>query len=741
MTMPQPETTKPGTPPTPTLATWLLAAACAFHTACGDDPPPTEPPPPQALDWCPRITPGSSGMSSSALAMSNAHALVRFFSPGSHYREIDAALAGAMEGSTVDWNGVARAYAEALDSVCAHEATASADLPVVQVEQHDTVAVIRPGTGEPVLPEGTRAVAIDLRGLPDAPGLEEALTRAISVASSQPVPRVSARVRVNDGMTDEYSAQSLYSNTTDLLAAPDYPASGAVDLPVALLTGPTLPPAAARFVVDLRTARRAWLWGEPVATAVAESRWVPLAAQGLSIRTSRLEDSTGPLPDQLPADRALAGALADSLSELPTLGTPAALDRSAAVARTGMTQRQRPTGTTAQVAQTVGIARASLLITHGAVRRFFPYFHVVGDGIDARLEETLAAVDATPVSQLQTLQLLRRFGAVLQDGHVFVSASPSPFIGDLPALLEEVAGGDVVVRRSLVPELQAGDTLVRVGDRSTAEWYAEELSRTSAATHGYRHALATRRLLQLTGPLSLVMRAMDGTERTVQARPWTGANLGAALGYSPSRRASGWLGDVGAPTLYYITMSSDVTTDLGAALQHLDTASAAQGLIVDMRGYPGFSHYDFTRHLIQGPYVSPLFRVGRWTGPDAHEVRESQYAFTGSTTRAYTGPLVLLVGPRSVSAAENFSTMLVGANRVRVVGQRSAGTNGNITNLLLPGGFRFMYTGMEVLRPDRSTFHGVGIVPDEEIVPTTEDFATGRDAVLLKAIDVLQAHE
>lgn len=730
------------TPP-PTVATWLLAAACAFHTACGDDPPPplTEPPPPQALDWCPHVTPGPAGTASSALAMSNAHALVRFFSPGSSYREIDAALAGALEGSTVDWNGVARAYADALDSVCANEAATSTDLPAVQVEQHDTVAVIRPGTGEPVLPEGTRAVAIDLRGLPDAPGLEEALARAISIASGQPVPRVSARVRVNDGMTDEHSAQNVYSNTTDLLAATTYAASGTEDLPVALLTGSTLPPAAARFVVDLRAARRAWLWGEPVVTAVAESRWVPLAAQGLSIRTSLLEDSAGPLPDQLLADRELSGALTDSLRELPTLGTPDALDRSAAVARTGMTQRRRETGTTAQVAQTAGIARASLLIVHGAARRFFPYFHVVGDGIDARLEETLASVDAAPVSQLQTRQLLRRFGAVLQDGHVFVNASPSPIIGILPALMEQVAGGDVVVRRSVVPEFQAGDTLVRVGDRSTAEWYAEELSRTSAATDGYRHELATRRLRELTGPLSLVLRASDGTERTVQAQPWTGGNLGAALGASPSRRASGWLSDVGAPSLYYVSMNNDVTTDLAAALRHLDIASGAQGLIVDMRGYPGFSHYDFIQHLIQGPFVGPIFRVGRWTGPDANEVREQQYSLTGSTTRAYTRPIVLLVGPHSVSAAENFSTMLVAANRVRVVGQRSAGTNGNVTNLLLPGGFRFMYTGMEVLRPDRSTFHGVGIVPDEEIVPTTEDFAIGRDAALLKAINVLQAHE
>ncbi|WP_426754435.1 S41 family peptidase [Myxococcus sp. Y35] len=734
-------TTKTGGPATSTLTRWLLAAACAVQTACGDDPPapPAEPPPPQAVDWCPHVTSGPTSTTPAPLAMSEAHALVRFFSPGSYYREIDAALTAALEGPTIDWDGVARAYAEALEDVCAGASTAPTALSEVRVEQHDAVAVIHPGTGEPVLPAGTRAVAIDLRGLPAAAGLEDALARAIAVASAQPVPRAAARVRVHSGMTDEQNAASVYKNTTRLLDSPAYPATGTAELPVVLLTGPRLPPAAARFAVDLRAAQRAWLWGEPVATAVAESRWVALGAQGVSIRVSRLEDASGPLPDLLPADRALTDALADSLRELPELGTPPALERSAAVARAGVARRGPQTSASPRVEQTAGVARAALIITHGAMRRFFPYFPVVGDGIDARLEETLAAVDAAPVSQLRTRDLLRRFSEVLQDGHGFVFTSPSPVIGILPALLEEVAGGDVVVRRSLVPEFRPGDTLVRVGDRTTADWYAEELARTSAATHGYRHELATRRLRELTGPLSLVMRSTDGTERTVEAQPWTGGNIVEALGTSPSRRDSGWLSDLGAPSLYYITMNSDVTTNLDAAIRHVETASTAQGLIVDMRGYPGFSHYDFIRHLIQGPYVSPLFRTGRWTGPDQHDIQEEQYSFTGSTTLAFTGPIVLLVGPRSVSAAENFSTMLVAANRVRVVGQRSAGTNGNITNLMLPGGFRFTFTGMEVLYPDRSTFHGVGIVPDEEIVPTTEDLALGRDSELLKAIELLQA--
>lgn len=84
---------------------------------------------------------------------------------------------------------------------------------------------------------------------------------------------------------------------------------------------------------------------------------------------------------------------------------------------------------------------------------------------------------------------------------------------------------------------------------------------------------------------------------------------------------------------------------------------------------------------------------------------------------------------------------LVGANRVRVVGRRTAGTNGNITRLRLQGGFWFYYTGMEVLYPDGSTFHGVGVVPEVEVVPSLEDLAAERDPELLKAIELLKSGE
>ncbi|WP_275900272.1 S41 family peptidase [Pyxidicoccus trucidator] len=723
----------------PTLS-WLLLAACILQTACSDEkppgPPPVEVPAPQAIDWCPYVAAGPPGTAPGALAMSSAHALVRFFSPGSHYVALDAALVRALEGPTVDWDAAARVYAEALESVCALETVAEAPLPAVSVEDLGGIAVIHPGTGDVTLPAGARAVAIDLRVLPAAPGLEEALGRAISAASTGAVARVNYRVRVHKGLMDEVREESAYSNTTTSQSSPPYTASGAAELPVALLTSPTLAPAAARFAVDLRAAGRAWLFGEPVATAVAESRWVPIGARGLAIRVLQLEDSAGPLPDLLPADRALQGALADSLRELPTLGAPTSLDRSVPAARAKMERRRPQEESRPTVGESPGIARASLVIAHGAMRRFFPYFPVVGDGIDARLEETLAAVDAAPVSRERLIQHMRRFGAVLQDGHNFVFAANPPTIGYLPALFTEVQG-EAVVRRSMEPGMRPGDTLVRIGPRSAADWYAEELARTSAATPGYRFDLATRRLREMTGPLALGLRALDGSERTVEVQPQPSSSL-TGLGSLGPERPAGWLDDLGAPSLYYLNLDTAVLDRMEDFRQSMTEATKARGLVVDMRGYPGgINHYLVAAHLIQQPFVSPLFRYTRWTGPDQRSTEDENLNFEPVTASAFTGPIVLLVGPHSVSAAENFAIMLVATKRVRVVGQRSAGTNGNITTLLLPGFIQFLFTGMEVLHPDGSTFHGVGIVPDVEAAPTAEDIATGRDPELLKAIELL----
>jgi C-terminal processing protease CtpA/Prc len=222
--------------------------------------------------------------------------------------------------------------------------------------------------------------------------------------------------------------------------------------------------------------------------------------------------------------------------------------------------------------------------------------------------------------------------------------------------------------------------------------------------------------------------------KTVTVQPHPAADF-TAVGVASSRGA-GLLGDLGAPQLYYVNLDGSVLGNIAAFRSALMEAATAKGLVVDMRGYPGIDHYEAAQRLVQVNFSSPIFRTKVLTGLDEGSVNEESYSEAPLASPSFVGPIALLVGHSTVSAAENFSTMLVDAQRVHVVGRTSAGTNGNITGVQVPGDFGFTFTGMEVRHADagQSVFHGVGIVPHIEVALTAQDFAGGGDPELEAAV-------
>src|SRR6185436_9365034 len=66
----------------------------------------------------------------------------------------------------------------------------------------------------------------------------------------------------------------------------------------------------------------------------------------------------------------------------------------------------------------LGDIRGQLLVFHGALRLFFPYFPAVGDNIDPRLVETLATLgSSSPVDRVLAYRVVRRFSEAIRDGH------------------------------------------------------------------------------------------------------------------------------------------------------------------------------------------------------------------------------------------------------------------------------------------------------------------------------------
>src|SRR5262245_66615999 len=102
--------------------------------------------------------------------------------------------------------------------------------------------------------------------------------------------------------------------------------------------------------------------------------------------------------------------------------------------------------------------------------------------------------------------------------------------------------------------------------------------------------------------------------------------------------------------------------------------------------------------LICSRFSSMTFNIPVWSGPDVRTVNSSHYEV--DPVNPYCGPIVLMVSTQIISHNEDMAAQLVGANRVTVVGRRSAGTNGNITSVLLLGNGVTVFTGMEVRNVD-----------------------------------------
>jgi hypothetical protein len=199
-------------------------------------------------------------------------------------------------------------------------------------------------------------------------------------------------VREHRGMTDEVWAEfNAYTNSIIELSQSDIPGSaqGGQTITLALLTGSRIAPEAAQFAGTLRLARKAWLVGQDVFSSIAESRWrgVGTSAQTGSGLVYRVEDLFDPphnrWPDVIPADVRADNPSLDDLSRiLRGLGSPSQVN---GAATRPVLQHVAPYRDIQPATNRLGDARAQLVVYHGALRLFFPYFPVVGDSIDPRL--------------------------------------------------------------------------------------------------------------------------------------------------------------------------------------------------------------------------------------------------------------------------------------------------------------------------------------------------------------------
>jgi C-terminal processing protease CtpA/Prc len=372
---------------------------------------------------------------------------------------------------------------------------------------------------------------------------------------------------------------------------------------------------------------------------------------------------------------------------------------------------------------------ADVALGWNVFQHFYPYFDVTEVDWAAELRTALRAA-ATDAGECEFLVTLRRMVAALDDGHGGVhhgcegptraplvqveSVEGRPTITAVGAGVEGVRAGDVVLRVDGLP----ADSLLRA-----------RAALVSSATPQWRRFLTNA--LLLTGRDSLVrvtvQRAAGDTE-TVRLRRGPPVEV-----HGPKPEPVAQL----RPGIWYVDLDRVTDAQLQAALPEL---ARATGLVFDLRGYPdGLNPFAFFSHLIREPATSARWNVPVVTRPDRVGWRwlTSGRWELRPVAPYLAAPRVFITDGRAISYAESVMGIVEAYRLGEIVGETTAGTNGNVNPFVLPGGYAVSWTGMQVLKHDGSRHHGVGIRPTVPVQRTRAGVAAGRDEQLERAVEVV----
>jgi C-terminal processing protease CtpA/Prc len=105
----------------------------------------------------------------------------------------------------------------------------------------------------------------------------------------------------------------------------------------------------------------------------------------------------------------------------------------------------------------------------------------------------------------------------------------------------------------------------------------------------------------------------------------------------------------------------------------------------------------------------------------------------------YAGKVLILVNELTQSSAEFHAMALRAVPGALVLGSTTAGADGNVSAIVLPGNVTTRITGVGMYYPDGRETQRIGIVPDIEVKPTIKGISEGRDEVLEKAVQLIKA--
>ena len=183
----------------------------------------------------------------------------------------------------------------------------------------------------------------------------------------------------------------------------------------------------------------------------------------------------------------------------------------------------------------------------------------------------------------------------------------------------------------------------------------------------------------------------------------------------------------------YVTLATVTENDvpqLKAAFKN------TKGIIIDIRNYP----HAFVTFTLGSFFVSdatPFVKFAQMNINNPGEFKLKNAVEIPNSTEKYNGKVIVLVNEMSQSQSEYTAMAFRAGDNTTIIGSTTAGADGDVSYIHLPGGITTTISGVGVYYPDGTETQRIGIIPDIKIKPTIKGIIDGKDEVLEKAIETI----
>lgn len=380
------------------------------------------------------------------------------------------------------------------------------------------------------------------------------------------------------------------------------------------------------------------------------------------------------------------------------------------------------------------------------INYFFPYKHLIGDSWQTVLPRYIPKFEANKEAADYQMTV-RELVTEMRDSHGGVrnaNASAEKLGTFLPPVTTGYVESKSVVTRVLDDKLpiKVGDIILSIDGEPIEKKREFHARYTAASTPQWLMRGVHARLL--LGPkdsvVKLKVQGTSGEVRDVElARSKTVMDPKWAQWMERSTPVMQVL-----PNGYgYVDLDR---LQAGEVDKMFETIKNTSAVIFDMRGYPNGTAWSIAPRLtekkdvVAALFSRPLLEATSLTNSELAD--SANYSFAQRIPErqgdVYKGKVVVLINEDAISQSEHTCLFFEAATNVTFIGTPTAGANGDVTNMVLPGNLTVSFSGHDVRHADGRQLQRLGIQPTIRVERTIRGLIEGRDEILDAAVKFLQ---